>query len=164
MNILFWVRKNYITRKGTAQIICTLSIDGKKIDIGTKLAIEPKNWKQAKQKAYGENSLYINEALSKIKTTLIQIKQNFELKGQIYTLQDIKNEFLGKNTKIEVKSYKTTILQDLEKVQTIRAKNNSETTNHRDKSYFRKIKQFLEKSNLHDKPSEQITKVDIEVV
>jgi MFS superfamily sulfate permease-like transporter len=139
-------------------------LTARKLTSVQNLPLNRKTGNKAKQKAYGENSLYINEALSKIKTTLIQIKQNFELKGQIYTLQDIKNEFLGKNTKIEVKSYKTTILQDLEKVQTIRAKNNSETTNHRDKSYFRKIKQFLEKSNLHDKPSEQITKVDIEVV
>jgi hypothetical protein len=45
MKILFYIRKNYVTRKGTAQIICTISIDGKKIDIGAKLAIEPKNRK-----------------------------------------------------------------------------------------------------------------------
>ncbi len=161
MNILFWVRKNYVTRKGTAQIICSLSIDGKKIDIGTKLALEVKNWKQAKQRAYGENSLFINEAIAKIKTQLIQIKQGFELQGKIYTLQDIKNEFLGKNIKIEIKSLQTTILQDLEKVQNIRAKNNSDTTNQRDKSYFHKFRQFLEKNNLINEPTEKISKTDI---
>ena len=161
MNILFWVRKNYVTRRGAAQIVCTISIDSKKIDIGTKLALEPKNWKQSKQKAYGENSLFVNEALAKIKTQLIQIKQRFELQGKIYTLQDIKIEFLGKNTKIEVKNSKTTILQDLEKVQSIRVKSNSDTTNHRDKSYFRKFKQFLEKNNLINEASGKISKVDI---
>ncbi|PKQ66043.1 Arm DNA-binding domain-containing protein [Raineya orbicola] len=161
MNILFWVRKNYITRKGTAQIICTISIEGKKIDIGTPLSIEPKNWKQSKQKAFGENSNFINEAISKIRNSLIEIKPKFEAQSKNYTLQDIKNTFLGKNTRIETKQPTITICQALEKVQEIRANHNASTTNFRDKSYFQKFKHFLEKNNLLYQPAESINKTNI---
>ncbi|MCS6795725.1 MAG: Arm DNA-binding domain-containing protein [Raineya sp.] len=155
---MFWLRKNYVSRRGTCQIVCSISIEGKKIEFGTKLSIEPKNWKQAKQKAMGENSLYINETLVKIKKTLIDIKQRFELEGKTYTLQDIKNAYLGKNQKIEVKSSSTTILQDLEKIQAIRANQNAVTTNCRDKSYFKQFKAFLEQNNLSNIASQDLQK------
>ena len=162
MNVLFWVRKNYISRTGTAQIMCSISIDSKKIEFGTKLSIEPKNWKQAKQKAFGEDSMYINDTLSKIRSEIIEIKRNFELRGFAYTLKDIKNAYLDKDKPILVQhTAKKTILEDLAKIQEIRVSLNASTTSYRDKSFLKAFKAYLSKEKLEQLESPQIKKSDI---
>lgn len=162
MNVLFWVRKNYVTRRGVAQIVCCISVEGKKIEFGTKLSVEPKNWKQAKQKAFGEDSLYINDTLSKIRSTIIEIKRGFEQQNKVYTLMDLKNAYLGKNASpIEISSKSGNIFDDLKKAMEIRASQNSLTTICRDKSFLKTFTSYLQNAGLTHLETKQIKKTHI---
>ncbi|MCU0440276.1 MAG: tyrosine-type recombinase/integrase [Raineya sp.] len=100
MNVLFWIRKNYQNRKGTCQIKCSVSIAGSRKEFSTKLHIEPANWNQKRQKAKGNEALYINDALQKIESKLISIKREFEKLDRIVTPVFIVDAYLNK-TKTE---------------------------------------------------------------
>jgi site-specific recombinase XerD len=96
MNILFWIRKNYQNRKGTCQIKCSVSIAGSRKEFGTNLHIKPSEWNQERQKAKGNEALYINDALQKIESKLISIKREFEKLDRIVTPKFIVDTYLNK--------------------------------------------------------------------
>lgn len=163
MNILFWVRKNYVNREGYSQIICTITIEGKKLDIGTKLYVKPNEFNQKKQKAKGSEADYINDTLAKIKARLIEIKRNLEAKEIKITSQVIKETYLNKNhLLLENKPQENiSILEALNAVQVIRKNILRPANIVRDKSFFKIFIEFLHKKQLHKKKAHEITKSHI---
>ncbi len=165
LNILFWVRKSYVDRKGTSQLKCTISMCRDDLDFATNLLVAPKLWNQGKQYVRGtdDNAIYINDRLDKIKARIIEIKRNYEAKEKRYDLQQIKASlFVGKLIVLEqAPQQETNIIDDLTRIQDVKAQELALTTSVREKSFFNIFVRFLKNNNLHNMMSFEIGKKHI---
>ncbi|MCS6796247.1 MAG: Arm DNA-binding domain-containing protein [Raineya sp.] len=103
INILFWLRKNYINRKGTCQIYCGISARGKKAEFSTGLYIRPNDFDQKRQQAKktADQSEFINIKLAEIRNFLIKEKIRLELLHKPITPQILKERIFIEYTKIQ---------------------------------------------------------------
>ncbi len=97
MNILFWLRKNQINKKGNAPLWCSIYINHLKEEFSCKISINPKNWDQDSQSSNGLYGEYDNSQIQIIAFKLLEIKTRLDVIGKTYSLRDIKNEITGKN-------------------------------------------------------------------
>ena len=59
MNILFWIFKSRINKKGLCPIMLRITLKGKRINIVTGIEIEPMLWNTDKQKVKGNSELHM---------------------------------------------------------------------------------------------------------
>ncbi len=97
MNILFWLRKNQINKKGNAPLWCTININNLREEFSCKISINPKDWNQDSQSSNGPYREYDNSQIQIIAFKLLEIKTRLDVIGKTYSLKDIKDEITGKN-------------------------------------------------------------------
>ena len=98
MNVLFFLRKSEVNKKGESPIIINYSchkVTQKKIR--SRLSVNQKHWDQKKQKVKkSENSYYINTKLDELKSLVISTMQKQDLMGASgdKIIREVKREVL----------------------------------------------------------------------
>lgn len=95
--ILFYARKNYVTKKGEVGIMTRISLNGQKTQFSTKLMVPLDLWDTKGNRVSGKShqARVINETLDGIKVSLTSYYRELERKESVVTVEKIKNAFLG---------------------------------------------------------------------
>jgi len=95
--ILFYARKNYVTKNGEVGIMTRISLNGQKTQFSTKLMVPLDLWDTKGNRASGKShqARVINETLDGIKVSLTSYYRELERKESVVTVEKIKNAFLG---------------------------------------------------------------------
>lgn len=95
--ILFYARKNYVTKNGEIGIMARISLNGQKTQFSTKLMVLLDLWDTKGNRASGKShqTRLINETLDGIKVSLTSHYRELEKKESVVTVEKIKNAFLG---------------------------------------------------------------------
>jgi len=96
--IRVYIRKYKVRKDGKAPLLMRLTVNGRRWDSALKVAINPGDWDQRKEKATGEDSFsnLANETIESTRFRIHKIKLGFEDEGKILTLDAVKNKFLDK--------------------------------------------------------------------
>ncbi|MBS7334079.1 MAG: site-specific integrase [Weeksellaceae bacterium] len=98
LKILIYPRTARTNKQGQAPLYLRVTINGQRWDYSLKKFIDPKTWdtKNSKIKGNSVEASTINGYLNVIKTQLLKLEISFNLKGELLTLEDIKNHFDNK--------------------------------------------------------------------
>lgn len=94
--VIFYLKK-YKAKGGLAPIYTRITIDGQRVDLSTKRAIEECNWNGQKGMARGsrEEIKSLNKFLERMRAKLVDHYQEMVIQGKLPTANAIKNAFLG---------------------------------------------------------------------
>lgn len=98
--ILFYVRKNRLTKQGKLNIMVRITVNGEIAQFSSKLEIDPKLWdsKSGKAKGYNTESKTLNSRLDNIRNSISNHCHEIANRDSFVTAEKIKNAFLGFNT------------------------------------------------------------------
>lgn len=99
--ILFYIRKNQVTKEGKSSIMVRLTVNGETSQFSSKLEIEPDLWDVSKQKMAGNTvkARHFNSTLEDIRVSLINHYREIELHESYVTAEKVRNAFLGITTR-----------------------------------------------------------------
>ncbi len=99
--ILFYIRKNQVTKEGKSGIMIRLTVNGETSQFSSKLDIEPELWDVSKQGMRGNTmkARHFNSTLEDIRTSLINYYRDIELHESYVTAEKVRNAFLGITTR-----------------------------------------------------------------
>ncbi|MCU7551800.1 site-specific integrase [Chitinophagaceae bacterium LB-8] len=99
MNILFWLYKSRMNKKGLAPIMMRISLEGKRINFPTQIEIEETQWDKDRQKVKGSNDLVkaYNKQLLILNTNAWNYYNECLRQQMPLALGDIKQALLGEN-------------------------------------------------------------------
>ena len=136
MNVLFFLSKKRINRKGLAPIYCRITINGCRSEFSTGISIKPNEWKNDTViNEHPQSSVY-NAKLNIVKTKLISIHLQLSLSEQPINSETIKNKFFEKT--IVPKSFITIMDEVVES-----AENNPKSANNTKNTYRIRRKNIL---------------------
>ena len=95
--ILFYARKNYVTKKGEVCIMARISLNGQKTQFSTKLMV-PRDLQDTQgNRAFGKSSQAraINESIDGIRASITSHYRELERKESVVTVEKFTNAFLG---------------------------------------------------------------------
>ncbi|WP_321375018.1 site-specific integrase [uncultured Draconibacterium sp.] len=95
--ILFYARKNYVTKDGDVGIMVRISLNGQRTQFSTKLLVPLDLWDTAANRLSGKShqARLINDTLDGIRTSINTHYRELEKKESVVTVEKIKNAFLG---------------------------------------------------------------------
>jgi len=98
-NIIFFIKKDRIPKNGDYNIFCRVRLGTQKFSFSTKITTKLENWDTKSNKVIGRNSVAnkINSDLANVSSTINKIHDRFKIEEKTYSLNDIKNEYLGLN-------------------------------------------------------------------
>lgn len=119
-NILFVQAKNRTNKKNQCPLYCRITLNGNRKQFSTGINIETEFWDSKKQtilKNHKSASLY-NSLLNNTKSKINNIYGILNLQDSSFTIDDIYNKFLGKETKKEehIVSYYKQYLSKIKKL------------------------------------------------
>lgn len=99
--ILFYIRKNQVTKEGKSSIMVRLTVNGETSQFSSKLEIEPDLWDVSKQRMAGNTvkARHFNSTLEDIRISLINHYREIELHESFVTAEKVRNAFLGITTR-----------------------------------------------------------------
>lgn len=99
--ILFYIRKNQVTKEGKSSIMVRLTVNGETSQFSSKLEIEPDLWDVSKQRMAGNTvkARHFNSTLEDIRVSLINHYREIELHESFVTAEKVRNAFLGITTR-----------------------------------------------------------------
>ena len=99
--ILFYIRKNQVTKEGKSSIMVRLTVNGETSQFSSKLEIEPDLWDVSKQRMAGNTvkARHFNSTLEDIRVSLINHYREIELHESYVTAEKVRNAFLGITTR-----------------------------------------------------------------
>jgi integrase len=98
LKILFVQAKNRTNKKNEAPLYCRFTLNGNRKQFSTGIQIETKHWDNKKQiilKSHNSAPLY-NSLLENIKSKISNIYIILELQGNLFSIDDIQDRYLGK--------------------------------------------------------------------
>jgi site-specific recombinase XerD len=102
--ILFYVRRNYVNRKGETGIMVRITLDGEITQFSSKLKVNPDNWDTKSGKVIGNTmeARQLNTILENIKASIIRHYREIEWQDTHVTAEKIRNAFLGVTVKAQM--------------------------------------------------------------
>jgi integrase/recombinase XerD len=102
MRVLFWIARNKINNNGLCPIYARVTINGKRCEIATNVAVKPIEFDNTKKKVKSLNPFYnqYNKALDKLAYTLNRIYIDQTFTGNNPTPSEIKDIYTNKLTRI----------------------------------------------------------------
>lgn len=99
--ILFYVRKNYVNKNGTAGIMIRITLDGEISQFSSKLEVDPTLWDTKNAKVVGKTmqANKLNALLDNMKASLMNHYRTIEEYEACVTAEKVRNSFLGLVTK-----------------------------------------------------------------
>lgn len=100
-SVLFYLKKAKAKRDGSTPIYCRITVRGKRAEFSTKRYVEPSLWNTEKSQVNGKNetSKALNNYLDSIDKRLYNLQAEFIEKDQIVSAVELKNAYLGLDTK-----------------------------------------------------------------
>ena len=151
--ILIYLRKDQITKDGKCSIMLRATVNGKPLQLSTKMKVKPSDWDSNLERVKGNSSEAFN-INSKIEQYIVSLKRQFqkiELLEGVVTVEKLKKSFIGESddTKTIIGIFDK-FLQDF-KVQVEVSKNKSPATLSKYECTYRRLKDFIrEKYNKTD--------------
>jgi site-specific recombinase XerD len=101
---LFYVRRNYVNRKGETGIMVRITLDGEITQFSSKLKVNPDNWDTKSGKVIGNTmeARQLNTILENIKASIIRHYREIEWQDTHVTAEKIRNAFLGVTVKAQM--------------------------------------------------------------
>ncbi|GHU68069.1 transposase [Bacteroidia bacterium] len=101
--ILFYVRKNYVSKTGKAGIMIRITLNGELCQFSSKLEIEPELWDTKGSKAAGKSmeAARLNALLENLRSSLMNHYRAIEKEDVMVSPEKIRNAFLGIKTREE---------------------------------------------------------------
>lgn len=140
------MKKGAVRPNGSVPIMGRISIDGKSVQLSTKLDICPDYWNQEKQrvnsvKGYAIQAKDTNERLDYIISRMNEIYREISDQDLYVTAEKVKNTFFGHNIRERtLLALYDSHLKDLEKAKNIRV---TETTIDKHRRTFCRLQEFL---------------------
>lgn len=102
--ILFYVRRNYVNKKGETGIMVRITLDGEIAQFSSKLNVNPDSWDTKSGKVIGKSkeAKSLNTTLENIRATIIRHYREIEWQDTHVTAEKIRNAFLGVTTKAQM--------------------------------------------------------------
>jgi len=102
--ILFYVRRNYVNKKGETGIMIRITLDGEISQFSSKLNVNPDNWDTKSGKVIGKtmDAKNLNATLESIKASIIRHYREIEWQDTHITAEKIRNAFLGVTVKTQM--------------------------------------------------------------
>jgi len=102
--ILFYVRRNYINKKGETGIMVRITLDGEIALFSSKLNVNPDNWdtKSGKVTSNTKEARNLNDTLENIRASIIRHYREIEWQDTHVTAEKIRNAFLGVTVKAQM--------------------------------------------------------------
>ncbi len=102
--ILFYVRRNYVNKKGETGIMVRITLDGEIAQFSSKLKVNPDNWDTKNGKVTGNTmgARNLNDTLENIKASIIRHYREIEWQDTHVTAEKIRNAFLGVTVKAQM--------------------------------------------------------------
>lgn len=100
-SVIFNVKKTRALKDGKLPITCRITINGERTEFVVQMTIEYDNWDFIRYRAKGtsKQARELNSYLDFIKSKLIEHKNNMEQHNEVVTVRELKNRYLGVNTK-----------------------------------------------------------------
>ncbi len=97
--LCFALRKERIRKDGTCTVFARFTYNKRRLEFSTSVIIRPDDWDEVKQlvKDDSKNADTLNNRLKKVDTALHDTYNRLVSSGKTFTVDDIKNEFLGKS-------------------------------------------------------------------
>ena len=102
--ILFYVRRNYVNKKGETGIMVRITLDGEIAQFSSKLKVNPDNWDTKNGKVTGNTMgvRNLNDTLENIRASIIRHYREIEWQDTHVTAEKIRNAFLGVTVKAQM--------------------------------------------------------------
>ncbi|SHE52525.1 Site-specific recombinase XerD [Mariniphaga anaerophila] len=102
--ILFYVRINYVNKKGETTIMVRITLDGQISQFSSKLKIKPESWDTKSGKAVGNSASarLLNSSIENIRASIIRHYREIEWQDTHVTVEKIRNAFLGVTVKSQM--------------------------------------------------------------
>lgn len=102
--ILFYVRRNYINKKGKTGIMVRITLDGEIAQFSSKLNVNPNNWDTKSGRLIGNSkeARILNDTLENIRASIIRHYREIEWQDTHVTAEKIRNAFLGITAKAQM--------------------------------------------------------------
>ncbi|NOR75810.1 MAG: tyrosine-type recombinase/integrase [Draconibacterium sp.] len=102
--ILFYVRRNYVNKKGETGIMIRITLDGEISQFSSKLTVNPDNWNTKNGKVIGKSkeARHLNTTLENIRASIIRHYREIEWQDTYVTAEKIRNAFLGVTVKAQM--------------------------------------------------------------
>ncbi|WP_346856860.1 site-specific integrase [uncultured Draconibacterium sp.] len=102
--ILFYVRRNYVNKKGETGIMVRITLDGEIAQFSSKLKVNPDNWDTKNGKVTGNTmgARNLNDTLENIRASIIRHYRELEWQDTHVTAEKIRNAFLGVTVKAQM--------------------------------------------------------------
>lgn len=99
MSILFRVKKPTHYEHGNVPIYLRITLDSERTEISINREFDPKRWNQTTGRAIGtkEDARSLNDYLESLQLKLYELHRSFNQNEEEYTLQQLKNKFLGRS-------------------------------------------------------------------
>lgn len=96
-NILFYLKRSGLKANGKMPILGRITINGKAIQFGAKLEVNPKIWdvKSGKAIRRAQDGIEVNGILDSIKATMTKIYRELQERETTITPERVKNIFFG---------------------------------------------------------------------
>lgn len=98
--ILFYLRRNYLSRNGKACIMIRITLNGDVVQFSSKLEIEPEYWdaKCGRIAGKSKNAREMNNIMEEIRRIIRNHYHSIEISEALVTAEKVKNAFLGIET------------------------------------------------------------------
>lgn len=95
--VAFYLKKQKATQSGKSPIYARITVNGKRVEVSVKCAIEESNWNPARGMARGsrEEITKLNLHLDQFKSGIIKSYQQLSIQKKLITADLIKSKFLG---------------------------------------------------------------------
>ena len=99
-NVHFWLKKTSIRKNGSIPIYARIRLDGRPVDISTKLEINEEHWSReaGRVNLRVKNASTINESLDIMYQNIFNCRKELQEEGRLLTAHDIKMRYLGLDT------------------------------------------------------------------
>jgi integrase/recombinase XerD len=98
MNVLYWLRRNKINRRGTCTIYCRITVNSVRAgDFSTGIDISPSDWNSARQRAKNPiDQKKLNEITNKLDLIFLELQRE----NETVTAAEVKRRYFGESKKI----------------------------------------------------------------
>ncbi|MCF6358429.1 MAG: Arm DNA-binding domain-containing protein [Draconibacterium sp.] len=102
--ILFYVRRNYVNKKGEKSIMVRITLDGEISQFSSKLNVNPNKWETKSGKVTGKTmeAKNLNATLENIRASIIRHYRVIEWQDTHVTAKKIRNAFIGVTVKAQM--------------------------------------------------------------
>ncbi|WP_422860552.1 phage integrase SAM-like domain and Arm DNA-binding domain-containing protein [Flagellimonas sp. S174] len=102
-SILFYIRKNHPDKIGKCTIYLRITVNGKRAETSVHRKVKIEDWNTGSGRAKNSKASHreLNRFLEDVRARLFQIQGKFVADGRLYDAQMLKDNFLGKNTRLK---------------------------------------------------------------